>query len=182
MSEQPSQLHMKRSLTALPELDVPPGYVLKHFKPDDAAAWAALMHRNGELGEWDISKAAPYFAADSRMPLEGAFFITMGGEPVATAQLHLMPDGPYVPIPELGWVAVVPAHQGHGLATVVCLAVMRYAAAAGHHEIFLRTDDPRLPAIWTYLKLGFEPWITDTSHPGRWQTVREHLARGRRKT
>ena len=175
MSAQLPQLHMKRTLSGLPPLVVPAGYALRHLEPCDAAVWAALLARNGELGEWSIDKAEPYFAADSRMPLEGAFFMTAGGEPVATAQLHLKPDGPYAPVPELGWVAVDPAHQGHGLAAVTSVAVMHYAASTGHRAIFLMTDDHRLPAIWTYLKLGFEPWITDASHPDRWRVVREKL-------
>src|SRR4051812_33137397 len=95
-----SQLHMKHGLDALPELVVPSGYSLRHFTPDDGPAWATLLDANGDLESWDAARAVPYFAADSRMPLEGAFFITSGHEPVATAQLHLKTDGPYAPIPE----------------------------------------------------------------------------------
>ena len=174
------QLHMKRALAELPNLVGPSGYALRHFEPGDAPAWAALLARNGELGEWNVDRAMPYFAANSRMPLAGAFFVTAGGAPVATAQLQLKPDGPYAPVPELGWVAVDPAHQGHALASVACLAVMRYAASTGHRDIFLLTDDGRLPAIRTYLKLGFEPWITDASHPDRWKTVQEKLDQHRK--
>ncbi len=171
--QQQPQLHMKRSLAGLPPLVVPDGYDLRHFERGDADAWAGLMARNTELGDWDRSKASPYFAPDSRMPLEGAFFVTSNSAPVATAQLHLKPEGQYAPIPELGWVAVDPVHKGRALAAVACLAVMHYATSQGHREIFLLTDDWRLPAVWTYLKLGFEPWITDASHPERWRTVRE---------
>jgi mycothiol synthase len=171
---------MKRSLSDLPLLDVSPEYALRHFMPGDAHGWAALMARNGELGEWDIARAEPYFAAESRMPLEGAFFITVGDTPVATAQLHLKPEGPYAPTPELGWVAVDPAHRGQALGAVACLAVMRYAASHGYGEIFLLTDDWRLPAIRTYLKLGFEPWLADVSHPDRWRRIFEELDLWRR--
>ena len=174
------QLQMKRSLSDVPPLDVPPEYALRHFMPGDAHGWAALMARNGELGEWDIARAEPYFATESRMPLEGAFFITAGETPVATAQLHLKPEGLYAPIPELGWVAVDPAHQGRGLGAVASLAVMHYAASRGHREIFLLTDDWRLPAIRTYLKLGFEPWLADASHPDRWRRIFEELDLWRR--
>jgi mycothiol synthase len=169
------QLQMKRSLADLPPIDVPPGYALRHFRSGDAPAWAALMARNGELGPWDIVRAEPYFAAEGRMPVEGAFFITAGDTPIATAQLHLKPEGPYAPIPELGWVAVDPAHQGHGLGAVASLAVMHYAVSLGHGEIFLLTDDWRLAAIRTYLKLGFEPWLTHASHPDRWRKVHDSL-------
>lgn len=181
------QLQMKRVLSMLPEVVVPAGYRLRHFTPDDGEAWAGLLSENGELGAWDAARSAPYFTDDSHMALEGAFLITKGSQPVATAQLHLTPAGRFAPLPEMGWVAVSPRHQGHGLAAVVCLAVMHHAASTGHQEIFLKTDDHRLPAIWTYLKLGFSPWLTDVSHAARWDTVcaaldrhRERIRRGER--
>lgn len=178
---QQEQLVMKCVLDMLPELVVPTGYSLRHFTPDDAEAWARLLDANTELGEWDAVRAVPYFAADSPMPLEGAFFAMCGPEPVATAQLHLKSDGPFAPTPELGWVAVVPQHQGHGLAAIVCLAVLHYAAAAGHQQIFLLTDDHRLAAIWTYMKLGFGPWITDGTQAARWDAVHAALDQRRQQ-
>lgn len=174
MSEPLPQLHMRRVLASLPELALPPEYRLRTFGPDDAAPWVGLLSENGELGEWSLERAAPYFAADRRMVLDGSFFVTHDGEPVATAQLHLHLDA-YAPLPELGWVAASPRHRGHGLGYVVCLAVLRYAASAGHREIFLRTDDFRLPAIRTYLKLGFEPWLFDLSAPDRWREIYQKL-------
>lgn len=171
---------MRRSLTTLPPLEVPPGYELRHFYPGDEAAWAALVARNGQLGEWTVDTAQPYFATASRMPLDGAFFVTAAKTPVATAQLHLKSDQDTDATPELGWVAVDPAQHGHGLAAVASLAVMHYAASTGHGEIYLLTDDWRLPAIAIYLKLGFDPWITDLSHPDRWQAVREQLSQYRK--
>ncbi len=175
MNEQRPQLHMRRTLDGLPPLVMPPGYRLRHFEPGDAEPWANLLQRNGQLGEWNLQRALPYFGPESPMPLAGAFFVLAGDEPAATAQLHLKPDGPYAPTPEVGWVAVDPSHQGRRLSVVVMLAVMHYAAAQGHHAVYLLTDDWRLPAIAIYLKLGFEPWITDSSHPERWQSVRQQL-------
>lgn len=175
MSAQLPQLHMRRVLTSLPELVVPPDYRLRNLELDDAARWAGLLAENGELGEWSMERARPYFAPDSRMVLDGSFFVTREGEPVATAQLHLHLDDAYAPLPELGWVAASPRHRGHGLGYLVCLAVLRYAAFAGHREIFLRTDDFRLPAIRTYLKLGFQPWMFDPSAPDRWKEIYQKL-------
>ncbi|HEX5415305.1 MAG TPA: GNAT family N-acetyltransferase, partial [Chloroflexota bacterium] len=171
MSESLPQLHMRRRLDALPELRVPAGYELRTFGPDDAAAWAELLAVNAELGAWGLERAAPYFAPGSRMVLAGSFFITHEGQPVATAQLHQHLDGAYAPTPELGWVAARPEHRGRGLGRVVCLAVLHVAAAAGHPEIFLPTDDHRGPAIRTYRGLGFEPWLFDPSAPARWARI-----------
>ena len=40
----------------------------------------------------------------------------------------------------------------------------------------LLTDDPRLPAIKTYLNLGFVPEHRDDTHPARWEAVAGRLA------
>ena len=177
MSEQLPQLHMRRKLERLPSLIVPPGYALRPLQPSDAAAWAALLAQTGELGDWSLERAAPYFAPSGPMLLAGSYFLTHNGAPIATAQLHLHHDDEYAPIPELGWVAVSRAQRGRGLGYIVSLAVLHYAASAGHRDVFLRTDDHRLPAISTYLKLGFQPWLRDASAPPRWDRVLQAIGK-----
>jgi GNAT superfamily N-acetyltransferase len=170
------QLRMRRRLADLPPVEVPAPYVLRNLTVDDVDAWRRLLARTGDLGEWTYERGARFFEPDSRMPLAGAFFLTWQGDAVATAQLHLHPDGPYAPLAELGWVAVDREHRGQGLARVVCLAVMHAAAEAGHAEMFLRTDDHRAAAIRTYLSLGFEPWMYDAAAPARWRKLMEEMA------
>jgi mycothiol synthase len=176
MSESLPQLHMRRTLDELPALQIPKGYGLRTLTYEDIGAWAELLDANGELGAWNVERAAPYFASGSPMPLAGSFIATANGLPVATAQLHLHPHDEYAPLPELGWVAVRPEHRGHALGYAVCLAVMHYAKSAGYPELFLRTDDGRLPAIRLYLRLGWQPWLRDPSSPDRWQHILDKLA------
>ena len=164
------QLHMHRALADLPPLAVPPDYALRALTPADVAAWVALMTRNAELGEWTTARAEPLFAG--QMELDRSFVVEHDGEPVATAQLNPHSLDAYAPLPELGWVAVDPRHRGRSLGRAVCLAVLHAARDAGHHEIFLRTDDHRLPAIRIYLALGFQPWHRDDPEAAaRWQAV-----------
>jgi mycothiol synthase len=163
---------MRRSLTPpLPDPIVPAGYALRPLEPSDLPAWVDLMRRNGELGTWTAERAAPLFA--SQMDLAASFVVTRGDAAVASAQLnpHRLDD--YAPTPELGWVAADPAHRGRGLGRAVCLAVLRAAGAAGHGQIFLRTDDHRWPAIRLYLSLGFAPWLRDPTSADRWRAIEE---------
>lgn len=162
---------MRHTLDNLPELSVPDGFGLRPFTAADADAWAQLLAENGELGAWTAERAGRYFAAGSRMPLDGAFFVTREGWPVATAQLHLHDDDAFAPTPELGWVAVHPGWRGRRLGALACLAVLRHARATEHRGIFLLTDDHRLPAIRTYLRLGFRPWLCEPSAEERWQAI-----------
>ena len=172
------QLHMRHRLERLPELDVPAGYQLRPLEAGDVGSWSALLNENGELGAWTVERAARYFGPHTkvRARLRAISCCTME-TPVATAQLELHPDDEYAPLAELGWVAVSPAHRGRGLGYVVCLAVLQRAAATHQTGVFLRTDDHRYPAIATYLKLGFEPWLRDPTAAARWARVRRSLAR-----
>jgi len=72
---------------------------------------------------------------------------------------------------EIGWVAVVPEHQGRGLGGQITLAACHAARELGFDEAFLFTDDFRLPAIKTYLNLGFTPDCWHESHAGRWTAI-----------
>ena len=49
------------------------------------------------------------------------------------------------------------------------------ALACGLRRIYLRTDDHRLAAIATYLKLGWRPRTWDEDSRRRWQAVGEAL-------
>jgi mycothiol synthase len=173
------QLHMRHRLERLPELDVPAGYRLAPLAAGDAARWVALLNANGELGAWTLGRAAPYFGPRTTVLLGESFFVMHGATPVGTAQLQLHPEDDYAPLAELGWVAVSPEHRGRGLGYVVCLAVLQRAAATYQAGVFLRTDDNRYPAIATYLKLGFEPWLRDPTAAARWRQARRALLRMR---
>ena len=72
---------------------------------------------------------------------------------------------------ELGWVAGDPKHKGKGLGMAVCAAVTARFIQAGYEEIYLSTDDWRLPAIKVYLKLGYEPMLYADDMKGRWKAV-----------
>jgi mycothiol synthase len=167
---------MKRTLDRLPELTVPDGYELRSLEPIDIDAWVALLNDNAELGAWSHERAARYFGPQTSVALADSFFVMRGATPVATAQLELHGDDVYAPLAELGWVAVRPAFRGQGLGYVVCLAVLRRAAER-NLEVFLRTDDHRYPAIATYLRLGFVPWLRDPTAESRWQSVLREVRR-----
>ena len=47
----------------------------------------------------------------------------------------------------------------------------------GRQRAFLSTDDFRLPAIRTYLKLGFEPYLVHENQRERWRKVLAAIGR-----
>ncbi|MBA3707997.1 MAG: GNAT family N-acetyltransferase [Planctomycetes bacterium] len=165
------QLRMRRSLiTTLPAVGLPPGYAVRQFAAGDEERWAALLHGTRQLGDWDGTRVRDLLA---QRPPEAIVFIVAGESLVATALAN--PPNAKEPSSELGWVAVSPDHQGKRLGFAVCAAVMEVMRGNGRPQCFLLTDDWRLPAISTYVRLGFEPECVHESHGARWNEVRRQL-------
>ena len=77
------------------------------------------------------------------------------------------------------WVAIVPDHQGKGLAKPLLTAICNRLVEIGHDRAYLTTNTVRLPAINLYLAYGFEPEI-DTDEDRRvWDGVLKELGRWR---
>lgn len=71
----------------------------------------------------------------------------------------------------LHWCAVHPNARGERLGTVVCQAVLRSFAKQGMTSVLLDTDDHRLAAIKTYLRLEFIPEPCDQEDRERWERI-----------
>ena len=169
------QLRMQfRAHAALAPVRLPSGYTLATLTQRDTADWIAVLAANAQLGTWDERRAHTLLTGERPVLAAGTYLVLCGGQAVATA--CTVPPTAAEPRSELGWVAVAPAHQGHGLGLQVCCAVLWYARREGWPATTLSTDDWRLPAIRTYLKLGFEPELTHDSHAARWQEVHQRLA------
>jgi mycothiol synthase len=128
--------------------------------------------------DWTPERCVERFAERVEFYPDGCFFATVDDRPVGTAAGWIKPDSP----PATGWVEMVgvhPEHRGRGLGAVVTLSVLRWMRSRGLRRAVLTTDDWRLPAIHTYLKLGFEPVIFDGTHQQRWEAVRARLTAGR---
>ncbi|MDH7570961.1 MAG: GNAT family N-acetyltransferase, partial [Armatimonadota bacterium] len=167
------QLRMRFTrFETLPEVTPPEGYEIRRYLPGDEAAWAAVLNACGSLGKWDVQRVIRLLNGERHAVPEGTFFATWKGLPVATTCSVVGPGGDQW---EIGWVAVHPDHQGHRLSYWTCVACLRYMRSQGATEAYLLTDDFRLPAIKTYLRLGFEPQITDESHLERWQRILSQL-------
>ncbi len=168
------QLKMRcNRLDALPPVALPSGYSLCTLLERDEADWIEALNATGQLGEWNGDKARKELEGERHVIKEGLFIITFADRPAATA-CTVDPVRDAVRL-ELGWVSVSPEHQAKGLGYQVCLAVMHYTYKLGYSEIYLGTDDWRLPAIKIYLNLGFEPEIIHESQPARWKAVYETL-------
>ena len=152
-----------------------PGYLLRTARLDEEQAINEILLASG-FSDWTSETYQQWF--DKVIP-DGLWLIehAASGQAVCcTWACHRrMKRHPYGG--ELGWVGCRPEHTGKGLAAVTCAAVVRRFRQAGYRCIYLQTDDQRLPALKTYLKLGWIPNVMETEPdmPGRWQAVCEKL-------
>ncbi len=168
----PAQLQMVwplRRLDAPPAAHVPAGYGVRAYRPGDEARFYGLMALAGWPG-WDDAKLKPYLART----LPGAWFFAVQEESdlIVASAMGIHDHSEQHPFGgELGWVAGDPAYAGKGLGRAACGAVTARLLSIGYRDIHLYTDDWRLPAIKTYLKLGYVPFLCGPDMPARWQAL-----------
>ncbi len=172
----PPQLVMtmgKAALESPPQVSIPAGYILRRLQFGEEEAYAVLMSAAGFEG---VTK----HEAEARMRrvIPGGFFVVeheATGRLVATAMAGHAPTIGRANAGVLDWVAAHPEHSGRGLGRTVVSAVMRLMVERGYTDVYLLTDDFRLPALAVYLALGWEPSFEGEGMRERWDAVRKEL-------
>ena len=185
------QLRMLRPhFDDLPPLDVPAGYRLRTYQSGDEPAWARIMESTSGIGkEWTVARVRERLIDREQFDPAGLFFATFDtedGRPVASATAWRASAGERV-LGNVHMVCALDAHRGRGLGRLVTLAVLHHLRQRGFARADLSTDDWRLPAIKTYLALGFIPvYLPDPDHfdphEPRWSAVFSQLLAPRHST
>ncbi len=161
------QLRMIHRLEAVPPRPaLPAGYRLRQVRPADTEPLACLLSRAFQE-RWDPKRVNEVLLQNDEVL--ATWVVELSGYIVATASLQFMPE-----FPDTGWIHYVGAdtdHSGKGLGYAMAWTVLDSAAKNGNRDAMLTTDDFRLAAIKTYLKLGFKPDSWHASHQARWQAV-----------
>jgi mycothiol synthase len=163
----------ERLLDAPPVVLPPMGYSVRVYRPGDEPRFYEIMALAGWKG-WDDHILQPSLAKI----IPGGWFMAVHDrthEIVATAMASHNCRGEYPFWGELGWLAGDPANSGKGLGMAVSAAVTARFVAAGHRRIHLFTEDFRLAALKTYLKLGYVPFLYSPDMQYRWKTICEQL-------
>jgi len=164
------QLVMQRySLSDLPHTALPAGFSIRHYQPGDDAHWERILSASFETA-FESGSFQRIMRDDFAFRAERVLFVCRDEEPLGTAAAYYRPhfgrETGY-----LHYVAISPAATGFGLGLQISLACMHQMVREGRTSAVLLTDDHRIPALKTYLKLGYAPLITDESHRDRWRDV-----------
>jgi len=167
-------LFMRRpTLDDLPPMpELPTGYTMRDYRPEDLDTLSALMRTAFEDPQWTSDKLRRVLI--DAPDVKRIIVIEFAGLPVATASARLMPDQ-HPGSGYIHWVAVDPAHRGQRLGTIVTLACLYAFREFGCKDAVLETDDHRLAAIRIYQELGFLPEERHPSHAERWAIVIANL-------
>jgi mycothiol synthase len=172
------QLEMiMHTLGGVPSLQVPEGYRVRHFSPNasssDERNWSRVYAESFER-EYDPTSFAKIMGSDKAFLPERIWFVTHQHAPVATASAYTRPA-----VREdygmVHFVGVVPAHRGHGLGRTVTIAALQRMVDERLLGAWLSTDDHRIPAIRTYIGLGFEPHLVEEGQRSRWREVLQRI-------
>lgn len=160
---------------SLVEISVAQDYKLRTYREGDGQRFFELQESDGE----PLSKQAWQQYRDKLLP-QGLFVV----EKVESARLVATAGAVHNPNPgryyfpfggELGYLIVAPDYRRCGLGKAVCAAVVNRLLKAGYENIRVCVQEHRLPAIKTYLSLGFEPLLHALDVEQRWQRVYAEL-------
>ena len=168
------QLQMRlESLENLPELSLPEGIALTTATSSDALAFANLMALCYDDSTWTPERVHKEFLENRMVPV--SFLLYRGDELLATASAANHSHHPGLGY--VHYVAAKPDSGVSGLGLQATLAALHEFKKWGLTSSLLETDDFRLPAIVTYLKLGYVPYNTHESHAARWEALKPQLQR-----
>ena len=148
----------------IPEAKIAEGFTVREMRPGEEADWSYCC-----LNSFDIESVSPehyekMMAHDEGVRMCDVFFACKDDKPVGTAAARTENGKPF-----LHFVAVNPDYRGHKLALPVICAVISRHIELGGEGCYLWTDDWRVPAVKSYLNLGFRPVLFNEGAREAWE-------------
>jgi mycothiol synthase len=174
-----SLLLLRPSLDDIPARTAADGYELRLARTEDEPAIAATLTAAFEPTStqrqvFDVARVRRELT--EAPDVDATFVAVWQGTAVATASSRWLPER----FPDAGyvhWVGTDPAHKRRGLAGALLGEVFAHFAKVGRTHAVLETEDHRLPALHSYLRLGFTPVyeVSGEDHRPRWSTIFQAL-------
>ncbi|GIP35046.1 GNAT family N-acetyltransferase [Paenibacillus sp. J2TS4] len=173
----PLSMHRPHLLN-IPNYTVPSPYRIRPFRSGDEEHWAAIEWKAGEFPSQDEARlhyANEFGEHSDEMELRCFLLEDGAGSALGTttAWYKSLQGKIYG---RIHWVAIVPEHQGRGLAKPLLASAMKRLADF-HDKAYLTTQTTSWKAIGMYLQFGFEPWIVRPSCKDGWAWMEEQLQR-----
>jgi len=152
-----------------PDVIPPHGYTIRTFRSGDEERFYEIMKLAGWPG-WNEDKLK--FSLSRILPSGWFMAIREDTDHIVASAMCIHNYTERHPFwGDLGWLACDPDHTGKGLGYTLSAAVTTRFTSAGYTHIGLYTEHYRLPAIKSYLKLGYVPLIDHTEAHDLWEEV-----------
>lgn len=165
------QLRMHRpDLNAEPAV-YPPGYRFRRARWDDRAGLIAVLDPSFDDFGWNEDKLK---AECLEHPRGLGCYLVEGPDRIAAAVTGLVS----IEDPTEGYVhflGVHPDERGHRLGQLILVDLFGVFRENGMSSTILDTDDWRVPAIKSYVNLGYVPRIVEDGQVERWETALSFL-------
>jgi len=166
---------IRDSLDDIPDCTLPAGYSIRWSRPGDKDTWLKIQSLADEHNEVTPALFEREFGTDERVVSERQCFLCDGrGNAIGTGSAWFG-DFHGQSLGRIHWIAIIPEHQGNGLAKPLLAAVCDRLRSLGHRPTYLTTQTCRLPAINLYAKFGFVPLIESERHRETWRELEKHI-------
>jgi Acetyltransferase (GNAT) family. len=151
-----------------PVPDLPAGFELRPATVDDAAALNVVLEEAFEE-PWGIDRTLSVLLAAPDV-VRTWVITTSDGRLVATASERLLPEE-YPGAGYVHYVGALASVSGKRFGQIVTQRCLRGFVERGLEQAVLKTDDFRLPAVRTYLRIGFVPEYRSDEERSAWSRV-----------
>ena len=166
------QLKMIFSPEAICAASLPQGYTAVSFQKAHTADWLSICRCGLFPADADLAFAEKELASFPFLREGDILFAEdASGEKIATACGMLLPSSEGY----LHWICAKPQARGSGVASALILHMASVLLTRGASCVFLTTDDHRLAAIKTYLRIGLRPVIDNQEMEERWKRIFKEL-------
>lgn len=145
------------------------GFVIRGYSKYFEDGCISVLNSAGSLGPWNKSRfKREILLSVADMPND--IFIVCDGDTVAGITVFHK-KSPVNGLNEIGYVAVRPGYRGKKLGYKLLMHILAEINQRNIACIYLRTDSFRIPAIKTYLKTGFYPYMKNKNECKRWERI-----------
>ena len=129
----------------------------------------SLLNSVGSLGLWNRARFQNDILSSVEDTKNDIFVVCRADFTIGIAVIHKKSLSNN--LNEIGYVAVRPEYRGERIGYKLLMYVLTEMKRRNINQTYLRTDSFRIPAIKTYLKCGFYPYIKNENEKKRWQNV-----------
>ncbi len=165
----------RENLDDIPDCALPADYSIRWHQPGDEVVWLRIQSLADQYNRVTPGLFEEEFGIDVKVLSERQCFLCDGDDnEIGTASAWFdNRDGQS--FGRVHWVAIVPEHQGKGLAKPLLAAVCKRLRSLGHGKTLLTTQTCRIPAINLYAKFGFTPVIDSEKNRRIWKELSQHV-------